>query len=489
VTPSPPDAVVVGSGPNGLAAAIVLAEAGRHVRVYESGDAPGGGIRSAELTLPGIHHDVSAAVMPTAAGSPLFRTLPLAAYGLRWIEPSVQLAHPFDDGTAIAVERSAERTADELGRDRQSYLDVFGATAQQWTELGDDLLGPVRWPRHPMAYVRFGLRVAGSARTLARRWFVDERTRALVAGLAAHSLLPLDDLMTGAYALILGATAHSVGWVLPEGGAGRLAAALVSYLRSLGGEVIASHPVRSLDEFDAFGRIDTTASRAGQPLAPIVMCDLSPRPFLDVAGARLPSSFRRALEKYRYGPGVFKVDWALSAPIPWRAAECARAATVHLGGSFDEIAHSEADVWAGRVNERPFVLLTQPTLADPSRAPAGRHIAWAYCHVPNGSTVDALPLIERQIERFAPGFRDCVLARAVRTPATIARDNANLVGGDIGAGVSDVRQFIFRPTRLTYRTPVRGLYLCSAATPPGVGVHGMCGYFAATRALRDLGHA
>ena len=466
-----PDAVVVGSGPNGLAAAIVIAETGRKVIVFEAEPAIGGGVRSEELTLPGFVHDTCSAIHPFAAASPFFRTLPLASHGLEWIEPAAMLAHPFDDGTCTLVHRSVERTAAGLDGDGRAYTGLIGSIVEAWPRIEESVLGPLRWPRHPYDLARFGLRALRSSEGLARRTFASHRTQALFAGIAAHGMLPLDRPPTAAFGLVLGAMAHVAGWVLPRGGAQHLSNALAAHLQSRGGEIVTGVCVSSVDEL---------------PAARAVLCDLSPRPLLRIAGHMFPAWYRRKLERYRYGMGAYKVDWALAAPIPWRAAECARAATVHLGGTLEEIARSERDAWEGRLTGRPFVLLAQPTLFDGSRAPAGRHTAWAYCHVPHGSESDMLSSIEQQIERFAPGFRERVLARAVRRPADIERHNANLVGGDIGAGVSDIRQLFTRPTWRTYSTPVRGLYVCSAATPPGVGVHGMCGYFAARRALDEV---
>jgi len=465
------DAIVVGSGPNGLAAAIVLARAGRRVTVFEAEPTIGGGVRSGELTLPGFTHDLCSAIHPFAVASPLFRSLPLHEFGLRWIEPPSPFAHPFDDGSAAAVERSLDQTATALGADTAAYRALVGPVVRDWPLLESLVLGPLRVPRHPLAAARFGLQALRSAAALARRHFSGRDARALVAGVAAHGMLPLEDRPSGGIGLVLVALAHIAGWPFPEGGSQRLADAMAAYLRSLGGEIVTGTPVRTIDEL---------------PAARAILCDLSPRPLLRIAGHRLPDGYRRQLERYRYGLGVFKVDWALDAPIPWRAAACARAATVHVGGTFEEIAASERDAWNGRVAERPYVLVTQPSRFDPTRAPAGRHTAWAYCHVPRASTVDMLDRIERQIDRFAPGFRERILARSVTTPADLERRNANLVGGDIGAGVADLRQLFARPTWRWYSTPVRGLYLCSAATPPGVGVHGMCGYWAAQRALREV---
>ena len=465
-----PDAIVIGSGPNGLAAAIVLAQAGWRVTVFEAEPTMGGGARSAELTLPGFVHDVCSAVHATAAASPFLRTLPLAKYGVEWIDPPAGIAHPFDDGSAAIVYRSVERTAAALGADREPYERLFGRLQHDWPSIEGFVLGPLRWPEHPVASASFGLRALRPAASFARSTFTEAATRALFGGIAAHGLVPLDKPLTAGFGLVLGVMAHAVGWVITRGGAQTLTDALVAHLRALGGEVIADHRVSSLDEL---------------PPARAVLCDLSPRPFLEIAGARLPSSYRRSLERYQYGMGIFKVDWALDGPIPWTAAECALASTVHVCGTLEELERSEQQASSGTAPERPFVLLVQATLFDPSRAPAGKHTAWAYCHVPGGSTVDMLPRIEAQIERFAPGFRDRILARSVMSPADVEAHNANYVGGDIGAGIANLRQFFTRPTWRMYSTPVRGLYLCSAATPPGVGVHGMCGYFAARRALAE----
>jgi phytoene dehydrogenase-like protein len=465
------DAIVIGSGPNGLAAAIVIARTGRRVLVLEAEPRLGGGVRSAELTLPGFVHDICSAVHPFAAISPVFRTMPLGASGLEWIAPSAMLAHPLDDGSAALVHRSIEETASGFGSDARSYRRLMQPIVDDWPLLEGAVLGPLRMPKHPLALARFGLVALRSAESVARHAFANDAARAMFGGIAAHSMLPLDRLLTAGVALVLGAMTHVAGWVLPRGGAQTLTDALAAHLRALGGEIVSGTPVRSIDDL---------------PPARAVLCDLSPKPLLRIAGHRFPQWYRRKLERYRYGMGVFKVDWALDAPIPWRNDACARAGTVHLGGTLQEIAQSEQQTWNGRPAQNPFVLLSQPTLFDPSRAPAGKHIAWAYSHVPHGSDVDMLPRIERQIERFAPGFRDRVLARSVMRPSDLERHNANLVGGDIAAGVTDIRQFFTRPTRRTYSTPVPGLYICSASTPPGVGVHGMCGYFAAQRALAEV---
>jgi phytoene dehydrogenase-like protein len=466
------DAVVVGSGPNGLAAAIVIARTGRRVLVLEAEPTLGGGVRSAELTRPGFVHDICSAVHPFAVVSAAFRDLPLAAHGLEWITPPVMLAHPLDDGTAGAVLSSVDETARGFGADADAYRHVFQPIVTDWPRIERSILGPpLRLPHHPVKLARFGAQALRSAKGFANGTFSTSSARATFAGIAAHGMLPLDHVLTAAFGLVLGSLAHVAGWVMPRGGSQMLSNAMAAYLRSLGGEIATGSRVDSIDDL---------------PPARAVLCDLSPRPFLRIAGHRLPLAYRRRLERYRYGMGVFKADWALDAPIPWRNDACRRAGTVHVGGTLEEMIVSERDAWRGRHAERPFVLVTQPSVFDDSRAPAGKHTAWAYCHVPHASAVDMLPRIEQQIERFAPGFRERVIAASVMRPADIERHNANLVGGDIGAGITDLRQFVARPTLTTYSTPVRGLYLCSASTPPGVGVHGMCGYHAAHRALDEV---
>jgi len=465
------DVIVIGSGPNGLAAGIALAQAGCSVLVFEAEETLGGGTRSAELTLPGFVHDVCSAVHPMALALPFFRTLPLAEHGLEWIHPPVPLAHPLDDGTAVVLERSIHSTAEGLGPDGAAYARLMRPLVADWGRLDTALLGPLRLPRHPVALARFGIWALRSAHNLACTVFKLERPRALFAGLAAHSMLPLEQRPSAAFALVFAIAAHAVGWPLPRGGSQRIADALLSYLRSLGGEVVSGSPVESLDHL---------------PPARAVLCDLTPRQLLRIAGHRLPPGFRRKLERYRYGPAAYKMDWALDAPVPWKAAACARAGTVHLGGTLEEVAASERAPWQGKHAERPFVLVAQPSLFDPTRAPLGKHTVWAYCHVPNGSTTRMVDEIESQIERFAPGFRRHVLARSVMPPRELESHNANLVGGDINGGVQDLRQLFLRPTLRLYSTPCKGLYMCSSSTPPGGGVHGMCGYFAARAALRQI---
>lgn len=465
------DAVVVGAGPNGLAAAIKVAQTGRSVIVYEAEATVGGGARSAELTLPGFVHDVCSAVYPLAIGSPFFRSLPLAQHGLEYIQPPAPLAHPIDDGTAVMIERPVDETAAALGLDADAYRNLMGPLVQNWHELDLDLLGPLRMTKHPLKILRFGVRAIRSAHGLAQSHFRGEPAQALFAGLAAHSMLPLEQWGSAAFGLVLGITAHALGWPIPRGGAQKLTEALASYLKSLGGEIILNSRVRTLDDL---------------PRSRVILCDVTPRQLLKIAGDRLSSRYRRQLQRYRYGMGAFKMDWALSAPVPWKAMECARAATVHLGGTLREIASSERAAWQGKHVDRPFVLLAQPSLFDPSRAPATKHTLWGYCHVPNGSTIDMSDKIEKQIERFAPGFRDLVLARKVMPPLELEQHNANLIGGDINGGAPVLSQLFFRPTARLYKTSLKGLYLCSASTPPGGGVHGMCGYFAALQALKDM---
>lgn len=463
------DALVIGAGPNGLAAAIEIARAGRSVRVYEGNSTIGGGTRSAELTLPGFIHDVCSAVHPLAAGSPFFSQLPLNKFGLEFVYPPSSLAHPFDDGTAIIVDRSLDVTAERLGRDAAPYRRMFGPLVGNWNALADDLLAPIGIPHHPFAMARFGLNGIRSAKALAEGKFQDEKTRALFAGLAAHSFLSLDQAGTAAFGLILGVLAHTVGWPVTRGGSQSLANALAAHLHELGGEIVTNHRV------DALGDLPPTRA---------ILCDVTPRQLARLAGDSLSPSFRRRMERYRYGPAAFKMDWALNAPVPWKAVDCKTAATVHIGASFAEIAESEWNASHGRHSERPFVLVAQPSLFDSTRAPAGQHTLWAYCHVPNGSSIDMTDAIEQQIERFAPGFRDCIIGRSVMTPADLERHNPNLIGGDINGGIQDLAQMFLRPTARLYSTSKDGLYLCSSSTPPGGGVHGLCGFHAARVALR-----
>lgn len=464
------DSVVIGSGPNGLAAAIVMAQAGRRVLVLEAEETIGGGTRSACLTLPGYLHDICSAVHPMALASPFFRSLPLSEHGLEWIHPRYPLAHPLNNGTAVVLDRSLDVTCQLLGSDGPRYRNLVGPIVHRWDAMEESILGPLRFPSHPVALARFGIDALQPASRLARRKFQTEMGRVFFAGLASHSILPLEKLATSAVALVLAAVGHKHGWPIPKGGSQRIANALASYLRSLGGEIETGVCVGSLSEL---------------PSARSILCDLTPRGLLRIASQCLPLRYRNALKKYKYGPGVFKMDWALHSPIPWIAKECLQAGTIHLGGSLQEIERSERAAWSGDHSGEPFVLLAQPSVFDSTRTPDGCHTAWAYCHVRNGSTFDTADRIESQVERFAPGFKETILARCVSPPATLEQHNANLVGGDISGGANIFAQLFFRPTRKTYSTPLRGLYLCSSSTPPGAGVHGMCGYHAARRAMAD----
>ncbi len=461
---------VIGSGPNGLAAAIVLAQVGLQVEVFEAENTPGGGARTLPLTLPGFTHDFGSAVHPMAASSPFFNALRLPDHGVRWIHGDAPLAHPLDDGTAVVLEHDLRHAETSLGADGSAWRNLVEPLVEHWTEFMVDCLGPiVRVPNHPLRMARFGLSAFQPASSLVNREFKSHRARALFAGLAAHSFLSFDQPLSSSVALILGAAAHAVGWPIPQGGAQKITDALLEVLLGLGGTIYTSHRIRSLDEL---------------PFADaITLCDVPPSQLLSIAGSTLRPAYRRSLKRYQYGPGVFKVDYALSQPVPWRAAECRRAITLHLGGTFEQIARSEYLVSHGQHADQPFVLAAQPTLFDSSRAPEDQHIFWAYCHVPNGSTVDMTDRIESQIERFAPGFRDCILARHSSSPATLESMNSNLVGGDINGGAFTLGQFFFRPGLRNYSTGSPNLYICSSSTPPGGGVHGMCGYHSAKLAI------
>ena len=468
-------ACVIGSGPNGLAAAIVLAQAGMRVDVFEAETEPGGAVRTLPLTLPGFLHDFGSAVYPFAAGSPFFATLPLADHGLEWIHGEAQLAHPLDDGSAVVLERDLEQAERALGADGKLWRNLMQPAADDWMEFAGDTLGPaLRIPHHPLRMARFGLSAIQSAQSFAKSHFVSPRTRAIFAGLAGHSFLSFDQPLSATIGWMFGITVHAVGWPIPRGGARAITQALTGYLKALSGSVHTS------------SRIDAAAFRELESSSELVLFDTAPRQLVEIAGERLSPKYKSELGKFQRAPGAFKVDYALSQPVPWRAPDCHRAITVHVGGSFEEIAAAEYAVANGREAEQPFVLVAQPTLYDPSRAPEGQHVLWAYCHVPNGSTVDMTERIEAQIERFAPGFRDCVLARHVSAPAALEAMDANLIGGDISGGAMTLRQMFFRPTASGYATGAPKLYLCSASTPPGGGVHGMCGYHAARLALRRI---
>lgn len=465
------DAVIVGSGPNGLSAAITLAQQGLKVLVLEARDSIGGGVRSAELTLPGFIHDVCSAVHPLAVSSPFFRSLDLAKYGLTWCFPDVSLAHPLDHGKAVFVRPSLEETVHALAEDGAAYTKSLGYLVRHWDLLVEDLLGTLRIPRRPFLFARFGLPALMSAAGYAKNHFRSEETRALFAGMAAHGMLPLESPATASFGLALALSAHAVGWPVAQGGSQRIVDAMAAHLIDLGGEIRTSTLVTNL---------------AGLPSAHATLLDVSPKTLLAIAGDDLPGSYSSALTRYRYGPGVFKVDWALDSPIPWRNPEISLSSTVHLGGNLEEIAASERAVARGEHPQKPYVLLVQSSLVDPARAPTGKHTAWAYCHVPNASTTDMRAAIESQIERFAPGFRERILAFHTRSAAEYEVYNPNYVGGDINSGSQDLAQFFTRPAIRwdSYALPLKGVYLCSSATPPGGGVHGMCGFHAARSALR-----
>lgn len=466
------DAVVVGSGPNGLAAAIVLQQKGLSVLVLEARSSIGGGLRSAELTLPGYIHDICSAVHPLAVGSPFFQTLPLAEHGLEFIYPPVAAAHPLDGGVAALLEGTVAETAARLGEDGTVYQNLVGPVVRDWRALAPEFLGPLHYPKHPWMLARFGMKGLHSAKWLAGK-FRTRDARALVAGMAAHSMQPLTNIATAAISFVFLATGHVRGWPIPRGGSVMIAEALAGYFVSLGGKIETRIEVRSMAQL---------------PSSRCVLLDMTPRQLLKLGGTSWSSFYRWQLERYRYGMGIFKIDWALAEPIPFQAEGCRRAGTVHLGGAFEEIAASEAATANGQIAERPFVLLAQPSIFDPTRAPQGRHTAWAYCHVPNGSREDMTERIERQVERMAPGFRERVLARHVFDTAQMEDYNPNYVGGDINGGSMDFRQLFTRPALRwsPYSTSSPGVYICSSATPPGGGVHGMCGYHAARRALKEV---
>lgn len=466
------DAVVVGAGPNGLAAAIALQQAGQKVLLLEGKSTIGGGMRTAELTLPGFHHDICSAVHPLAVGSPFFSTLPLDRFGLEYIFPEFPAAHPFDDGTAAFLSASLEQTAAALGKDEQAYIDLIRPVVNNWPSIASDILGPLGIPAHPFKLAAFGMKALAPAITVAKR-FQTAAARGLWAGMAAHSMMPLTNAATSAIALVLMAAGHNKGWPIPKGGSQSIANALGAYFESLGGVIETNHYIHSLDQLPSWKAL---------------LLDITPRQLMQIAGYRFSSLYKWQLNRYRYGMGVFKMDWALDGPVPFLADECRRAGTVHIGNTLEEIALSERQAMNGIHAEKPFVLMAQQSLFDKTRAPEGKHTAWAYCHTPHGSRKDLTEIIENQIERFAPGFRSRILARHVMNSEDLQRYNPNYIGGDINGGILDLGQLFTRPAlRFSpYRTSAKGIYICSSATPPGGGVHGMCGFHAAQRALKDV---
>ncbi|MDO3628309.1 NAD(P)/FAD-dependent oxidoreductase [Mucilaginibacter sp. BT774] len=466
------DAVIVGSGPNGLAAAILMQQNGLSVLLIEGKETIGGGMRSAELTLPGYLHDICSAIHPLAVSSPFFETLPLAKYGLEFIYPDIAAAHPFDNGAAAILKNSIEETASQFGIDEKAYIDLIQPVVNDWPLMASDVLGPLHIPRHPIAMARFGLKAFRSASSIAGS-FKTEKTKGLFAGMAAHCMQPLTNLSSAATALVLMSAAHIKGWPLPKGGSQQIANALASYFISLGGKIETNTDITSLGQL---------------PSSNAVLFDITPRQLLQIAGHKFSGIYKWQLRRYRYGMGIFKIDWALDGQIPFINELCRQAGTVHLGNTFAEIASSEQSAWNGRIAEKPFVLMAQQSLFDSSRAPEGKQTAWAYCHVPGGSTIDMTEAIERQVERFAPGFKDRILARHTMNPIQVEEYNPNYIGGDINGGAFDLGQLFTRPALRwsPYRTSAKGLYICSSSTPPGGGVHGMCGYHAAKRAMKDV---
>ena len=466
------DAVVVGSGPNGLSAALLLQLNGLSVLLIEGKDTIGGGLRSAELTLPGFTHDICSAIHPLAAASPFFETLPLNKYGLEYIYPQISAAHPFDDGTAVTLSKSVDETAAFLGKDEGAYKTLMQHVVNDWPLIAADVLGPLHFPQHPLAMARFGFVALSSATSLVKRFKMPE-ARALLAGMAAHSMQPLSNLTTSAIALVLMGAGHLKGWPIPRGGSGQIARALAAYFVFVGGKIETNTYITSMDQL---------------PSSNTVLFDVTPRQLLQIAGHRFSNIYKWQLERYRYGMGVFKVDWALDDAIPFTSPACRQAGTIHIGNKMPEIVTAEQQTWNGNHPDKPFVLLAQQSLFDPGRAPEGKHTGWAYCHVPAGSEKDMTEAIEKQVERFAPGFRERILARHTMNTAQIEEYNPNYIGGDINGGIIDLGQLFTRPALRwsPYRTSAKGIYICSSSTPPGGGVHGMCGYYAAKRALEDV---
>ncbi|MEQ8525746.1 NAD(P)/FAD-dependent oxidoreductase [Gracilimonas sp.] len=466
------DAVIVGSGPNGLSAAVRLSQEGLKVLVLEAKPTIGGGTRTQEITEPGFLHDICAAVLPTTAGSPFLNSLNLKKYGLEFIQPDIPYAHPLDDGDAAVCYRSLEKTAESLGVDHKNYTKLFGEFVNHWKYLSEDIFGTLRIPKHPLLMARFGWYGQFSAKHLGNSLFKSDKTKALFAGCAAHSIIPLEKAFSASFGLVLGSSAHSVGWPIAKGGSASVTNALAALLEEQGGKIQTNVEVKSLADI---------------PSSKTILFDLTPHQIVDIAGDQLPKNYRDKLRRYEYGPGAFKVDWALSEPVPWQNEECRKAGTLHLGGIFSEIAEGEKAVWEGRHHDKPYVLLSQPSLFDDTRAPEGKHTLWAYCHVPNGSTKDMTDIIENQIERFAPGFKDIIISKKTITAEGFEQYNPNYVGGDINGGAQFFKQLFGRPVLKwdPYKIPGNGLYICSSSTPPGGGVHGMCGYNAAQSVLKN----
>ncbi len=466
------DAFVIGSGPNGLAAAIALAQQGLKVKIFESKDSVGGGTRTLELREPGFKHDICSAVHPTAVSSPFFNTLPLSDYGLEWIHPDFPVAHPLEDGEAVIAEKSFENTLERLGADSKNYRKLFKEFVDSWQYLSKDLFGTLRIPNHPLAMMRFGWYGMFSSNLLSSSFFKLDRTKAYFAGLAAHSILPLENAFTASFGLVLGTTVHSVGWPIAKNGSHSITKALAGFFEFLGGEIELNTHIESLEEFPA-----------NKP----ILFDLTPQQITTIADSKIPDSLKERLLRYNYGPGAFKVDFALSEPVPWLNEECKKAGTLHLGGSMEELAYSEKDVWKGIHSEKPYVLVSQPSVFDESRAPKGKHVLWSYCHVPNGSTEDMEERIINQIERYAPGFRDIIISTSTMTAMDFEKYNPNYIGGDINGGAQNLKQLFGRPLIKwdPYKLPVDHLYICSSSTPPGGGVHGMSGFNAARSVLKN----
>ncbi|HET8886462.1 MAG TPA: NAD(P)/FAD-dependent oxidoreductase [Salinimicrobium sp.] len=466
------DSIIVGSGPNGIAAAIFLQQKGLKTAIFEQKSAPGGATKTEELTLPGFKHDVGAAILPMGIASPFLRTLPLQDYGLKWIYPEIPYAHPFEDGSALACYQDLNQTAQELDTDEEAYKNLFAPIVENWSRLENSLLGPLRIPKYPIDLMKFGLKAIPSAKLLANHFFKNEKTKAFFYGSAAHSTLPMTSIISASFGLVLTSVAHKFGWPFPEGGAINFTNSLLKYYKSLGGEVFLNEKITSIEQL---------------PKAKAYLFDLTPKQLLQIEGTQFSSLYRKRMENYNYGSGVFKMDWALNKPIPFKNEKCQKAGTVHLGFTSEEIINSEKGNLHKNITNTPYVLVTQHSRFDASRAPEGNHTAWAYCHVPNGSTSDFSDLIENQIERAAPGFKECILARSKMNTDDLQNFNPNLIGGDINGGKQDITQLFTRPiARISpYSTPDERVYICSSSTPPGGGVHGMCGFNAAKKALKD----